>query len=151
MQHNEKKIRSVLLPLKKDVLLLPHSALVEIIPEREISPIGNGPDWLLGEIEWSNEVLPLLSFEVALGYEEPEVAKRSRVIVLGYLSEHKKYQYLAIRATGVPRLVQLQAGSLVEKEATGFIQTFVNFYGELNQQRVIVPNMVALEAHIANL
>jgi chemosensory pili system protein ChpC len=148
MQTHEKVIRSVLLPITSDTLLLPHSALVEIIPEREIRPVDNAPDWVLGEIEWSNEVLPLLSLEVAIGSEKPEVPKRSRLIVLAFLSEHSQYKYLAIRATGVPRLVQLEPDSLKLKETHGISSKFIDFYGTLNEQTVIVPNMLELEANI---
>ena len=148
MQTHDKIIRSVLLPLTSDTLLLPHSALVEIIPERDIRPVDNSPDWVLGEIEWGNEVLPLLSLEVAIGSEKSEVVKRSRLIVLAFLSEHSQYNYLAIRATGVPRLVQLKPNSLKLKETRGISPKFVDFYGILNEQTVIVPNMLELEASI---
>ncbi|PCH83237.1 MAG: hypothetical protein COB89_01620 [Piscirickettsiaceae bacterium] len=148
MQTHEKMIRSVLLPLTSDTLLLPHSALVEIIPERDIRPVDNAPDWVLGEIEWNNEVLPLLSLEVAIGSEKPDMPKRSRLIVLAFLSDHSQYKYLAIRATGVPRLVQLEPDSLTLKETHGISSKFIDFYGTLNGKTVIVPNMLELEANI---
>jgi len=149
MLANEKKIRSILLPITSGALLLPHSALVEIISERDIRPVDNTPDWLLGEIEWANEVLPVLSFDAAISSKAASMSRRSRLIVLAFLSEHDQYKYLAIRATGVPRLAQLKPDSLKPKPMQGLNPTFIEFYGTLNEQTVIVPNMLELEANIS--
>mgnify|MGYP003387373094 CR=1 FL=1 len=148
MQTHEQMIRSVLLPITSAALLLPHSALVEIVSERHIRPVDNAPDWMLGEIEWANEVLPLISFEVAIGLEKPEVPKKSRLVILAFLSAHSQYKYLAIRTTGMPRLVQLEPDGLKPNEAHGMNSMFIDYYGTLNGQSVIVPNILELEANI---
>ena len=148
MQGHKKMIRSVLLPLTKDTLLLPHSAMIEILPEREILPIDNSPEWVLGEVEWNNERIPLLALEVAFGSELPKKQRRSRLIILSFLSDSNQYKYLAIRATGVPRLVQLEAENLVADELKGVPSKFVEMYGSLNGKKVIVPNMLELEKSI---
>lgn len=149
MPANETMIRSILLPITSGALLLPHSALVEIISERDIRPVDNTPDWVLGEIEWANEVLPVLSLDTAIKSQVSSVPKRSRLIVLAFLSEHSQYKYLAIRAAGVPRLALLKPDSLKSKPMLGVSLTFIDFYGTLNEQTVIVPNMLELEANIS--
>lgn len=148
MQTYEKMIRSVLLPITSGAVLLPHSALIEIISERDIRPINCAPNWMLGEVEWANEVLPVLSIEAAIGSEAPDVPKKSRLIVLAFLSEHSQYKYLAIRATGMPRLVQLGPDSVKPKKTLEVSSKFVDFYGTYNEQIAIVPNMLELEAYI---
>jgi len=151
MQTIKEMIRSVLIPLTEEALLLPHSALIEIIPERDIRPLDNSPEWLIGEIEWNNEVVPLLSMEVAMGSEKNKKSKRSRLIVLAFLTKNNRYNYLAIRATSVPKLVQLLPDAFVAKDTHGIRSKFVNFYGTLNNQTIILPNMAELEANILSI
>jgi chemosensory pili system protein ChpC len=151
MQTNKEVIRSVLIPLTEDALLLPHSALIEIIPERDIRQLDGSPEWVVGEIEWNNETMPLLSIETATGSEKHQQSKRSRLIVLAFLTKNNRYNYLAIRATGVPKLVQLVPDALEAKESHGIGSKFVNFYGTLNNQSVILPNMAELEANILSI
>ena len=107
MKMNKEMIRSVLIPLTEGALLLPHSALIEIMPERDIRQLDGAPEWVVGEIDWNNEIMPLLSIEAATGSEKSLKSKRSRVIVLAFLTKNNRYNYLAIRATGLPKLVQL--------------------------------------------
>ena len=151
MQTNKEVIRSVLIPLTEDALLLPHSALIEIIPERDIRQLDGSPEWVVGEIEWNNETMPLLSIETATGSEKHQQSKRSRLIVLAFLTKNNRYNYLAIRATGVPKLVQLVPDALEVKESHGIGSKFVNFYGTLDNQSVILPNMAELEANILSI
>lgn len=151
MQTNKEMIRSVLIPLNEDALLLPHSALIEIIPERDIRQLDGAPEWVVGEIEWNNEIMPLLSIEAATGSEKNLKPKRSRLIVLAFLTKNNRYNYLAIRATGVPKLVQLLPDALEAKDTHGIGSKFVNFYGSLNKQSIILPNMAELEANILSI
>ncbi len=148
MQVHEEIIRSISLPITSGSLLLPHTALVEIISERDIRSVDNAPDWMLGEIEWANEVLPLLSFEAVMNSGIPDMPKRSRIIVLVFLSKHRQYKHLAIRTTGMPRLLQLAPDSLTATEAQEASSKYVDFYGMLNDKIVIVPNMLEIEVNI---
>jgi hypothetical protein len=94
-------------------------------------------------------MLPMLSLDTAINSQVSSVPKRPRLIVLAFLSEHSQYKYLAIRATGVPRLALLKPDSLMPKPMQGLNPTFIDFYGMLNEQIVIVPNMLELEANIS--
>ena len=50
-----------------------------------------------------------------------------------------------------PKLVQLVPDALEAKESHGIGSKFVNFYGTLNNQSVILPNMAELEANILSI
>jgi len=148
MQAREKTIRSVLLPLTKDSVLLPHSAMMEVLPERDIKPLANMPEWVLGEVNWNNKTIPLISLETAFGVRNVEKPKRSRLVIIASLSETNDYKYLAIRTTGVPRLIQLEADVLQRADSRELNDKFIQFYGTLNHQKVIVPDMERLEASL---
>jgi len=51
----------------------------------------------------------------------------------------------------VPKLVQLLPDALEAKDTHGIGSKFVNFYGSLNKQSIILPNMAELEANILSI
>jgi len=150
VQKQSKEIRSILLPLINGTLLLPHSSMVEMLPEREALPVKGMPSWVLGELEWSGEKIPLLALEGLFKLESNENVKRTRVIIISCLSENYKYKYLAIRATGVPTLVQLAADNFAVEENAVDKASFVQFKAQFKGQTVIVPDMQGLEKSIVS-
>lgn len=148
MQTHEKRIRSVLLPLTKEGVLLPHSAMVELLTERDIKPLVDMPEWVLGEVNWNNEAIPLISLEAAFGFRSIEKPKRSRLVIIASLSETNNYKYLAIRTTGVPMLIQLEADVLQQVDSGELNDKYIQFYGMFNHHKVIVPDMGKLEASL---
>jgi len=149
MQSQSKEIRSILLPLINGALLLPHSSMVEMLPERKATPIADAPSWVLGELEWSGEKIPLLALEELFHLESNEHLKRTRVIIISCLSDNYPYKYLAIRTTGVPTLVQLSADNFAIEEGGATPEMFIQFKAEFKNRTVIVPDMLALEQSIA--
>jgi chemosensory pili system protein ChpC len=148
MQTREKTVRSVLLPITTGSVLLPHSAMLDVLPEREIKPVKNTPGWVLGEVSWNNHSIPLVAMEKLFGGGVAEQPKRSRIVIVTCLTNETDYQYLAIRTTKVPRLAQLSEDLLKPKDAVGLQSNFIRFYGDLNDQTIIIPDMEKLEAHI---
>jgi chemotaxis signal transduction protein len=123
---------------------------MEVLPERNIEPIEGSSDWVLGEISWNNQQIPLISIEAAFADKAAKKPKRSRIVIVASISDKNKNKnkYLAIRTTGVPRLIQLGADSIEVKKSKGLNEDFIQFYGLLNHQTVIVPDMGNIEANI---
>lgn len=148
MSVRENVIRSVLLPLVDSSVLLPHSAMLDVLPERDIKQVDALPEWVLGEVNWNNYSIPLVAMDVAFGGVMVEKPRRSRIVIVTCLSKSIGYKYLAIRVTKVPRLVQFSEGALKQQDAGNLCSEYIRFYGELNHQLVIIPDMQKLEAHI---
>tara|TARA_R110002074_G_scaffold145034_2_gene293405 strand:- start:27383 stop:27865 length:483 start_codon:yes stop_codon:yes gene_type:complete len=148
MQGKKEIIRSILLPLKQGSLLLPHSSMVEIIPERIIEPLESAAEWVLGLITWNNESIPLLELETAFGIQSSVKPKRPRLVVIPSLTNDHGYKYLAIRTTGVPTMIQLTGDELLENQGLAFNQKYVQFSGELQGRSVIVSDITKLEADL---
>jgi len=151
VQKQSKEIRSILLPLINGTLLLPHSSMVEMLSEREAAPLDRGPSWLLGEMEWSGEKIPLLALEGLFNFEPSKSVKRTRVIVISCLSENYQYKYLAIRTIGAPTLVQLGVDNFSVEESLEEASSVIRFKAQFKGQTVIIPNMLALEESIVSL
>ena len=62
MSTAQRDIRGVLISVSQGRLLLPNASVAEVITFSEPEPVGNAPDWMLGQIRWRGWRLPLLSF-----------------------------------------------------------------------------------------
>lgn len=60
-------LTALLIPLADRQLLLPNTAVAELIAYRSPITSDGMPDWFLGQIAWRDLSLPLLSFELASG------------------------------------------------------------------------------------
>ncbi|ORU90009.1 MAG: hypothetical protein A6F71_03335 [Cycloclasticus sp. symbiont of Poecilosclerida sp. M] len=145
-----KQVRSVMLPLKDATLLLPHSALAEIVPEREITGLKNSAKWVAGTVSWNNGTIPLVLMEQALGLENSKVTSKHRLIIVRCLGEAHGYRYLAIRTTGVPKLIQASDESVKIEKKNELKSEFVSFSCDVNGQLAFIPNMEKIEAKVVS-
>jgi chemosensory pili system protein ChpC len=82
MAETHLSIRSQIIPIGGGHLVLPNTAVAEVINYSEPAPIAEGPEWLLGLLSWRERDVPLLSFEVMCGQSKPSVPVRAKIVVL---------------------------------------------------------------------
>ena len=65
MSQDQKELYSLLIPLRRERLLVPRMCVAEVIAfadsERERDE--QSPDWYLGTIDWNGRRLPVVSFD----------------------------------------------------------------------------------------
>jgi len=108
------EIRAVVIPLEGGRLLLPNATVAEVVGYKEPRQIGgSAPDWLLGEIEWRQQRVPLVAFERAAGGMTGAAAgQRARIVVCNTLNGSPQRPYVGILAQAIPHLVRIQEGSV---------------------------------------
>jgi len=57
------EIFALLVPVNKQRLLLPRTAVREIVRFMKPQAIPNAPNWLRGTVNWQGNDIPLISFE----------------------------------------------------------------------------------------
>jgi len=137
----------LLIPLNENYLLLPNAAVAEVIGHREAKVMADSPDWLLGEMQWRRQTIPMISFEKAVGlaYEEPK--HRARICVCNTLSEHSRLPYVGIVSKGIPRLVRVNRDNIEaseDEQADGLISNRVMVAGET----ALIPDLDELEKQL---
>jgi len=105
-------LQGLLIPQRQMPLLLPSSAVIEILGYREVSENASDASWILGSFSWRNLVLPLVSMERVLGVEREGKRGRKRIIVVHVFSDKLKTPFMGIEATGMPRLLSLNEETL---------------------------------------
>ncbi len=146
-QRIEKKIEevaSLLIPLQGRMLLAPNVTVAEIVPVSQVIPVQDAPAWYLGNCSWREQTIPLLSFEVMNGEENPGVVSRSRFAVINTTGLHDALPFIAILTQGLPRLARVTEEEITEREDADkkpFELMHVSWAGE----EAVIPNVEAME------
>ncbi len=106
MQHNNTLIKSIILTLKNELVVVPNAAVAEIISVQDVHQAEDSPRWLLGKARWRGIELPVVSYEAAGGDDAQAVKINTQVAVMYSASadEDKKYPYIGLAMHGVPHV-----------------------------------------------
>lgn len=147
----QQDIYSLLVPLSDHRLLVPRANVAEVTSFRQHKPYADAPPWLLGTIEWEGESLPLLSIEGCTGQAVPDVAARTRVLLLRTLTDALPYKCFGVVTQGFPQLVRVNAMVLEQDESSSWPASGpVLCQVRMLNQRPLVPDIEQLERMLAD-
>ncbi len=116
----EQEIRTILAPLTDGHLLLPNSAVAEVLAYTQPEPFRKGPNWLLGELAWHGWQVPVICFEQVVNPKSrSSVTPKSRILVIKTLGESTQVNYIGLLIQGLPKLKTVTLETLTELETTG--------------------------------
>jgi chemosensory pili system protein ChpC len=95
-----------MIPMAHDRILLPNSAVAEIIGNREAESLDNTPGWFAGFISWRGKQVPLISFEVLTDKESNAAVRGSRIVIFNALGGNDYLPFFATVSSGIPHLIQ---------------------------------------------
>ncbi len=100
-----KKIKCVLLTLRTENVVVPNTALAEVVSLRDVDKVDNAPQWLLGKMHWRGVDIPLVSFEAAAeGAGAAMRANQAAVIHLISADGKAVYPYVGLSISGLPHI-----------------------------------------------
>ena len=103
-------VRSQLIPLEGLRLILPNTAIAEIVSFKKFeSPENEVPEWILGAVSWRELRIPLIAYEMATGQldKTPSVNKNTRIAVLNTVTGSDQLPFYGMVIQGIPRLMAL--------------------------------------------
>jgi len=141
------RISCLMLSLAKEKLLVPVTAVAEVVNTRERveSATAEGP--LYGWIHWRDQKIPLLSLDMLLGGERTALAVQNDLLILNAIGALAELGFYAVRMQGLPTPVQIDETSLRGRRGDGLVLASCEMSGE----RLLIPDFAALEAAIAQL
>lgn len=144
---------ALLVPVNKQRLLFPRTAVREIVRFMKPTELPNAPNWLRGNINWQGKSIPLVSFEGLCGYPIPEDSSRTRIAVLTAMDERVPYRSYAIYVQGFPQLIGVKETDLkVDAEARFPADSPIISQLSLFNDKPQIPNLEYIENQIiANL
>lgn len=98
-------IHCTLAPTGKWSMLLPTSAIAEITDYAPPAPLDDTPEWLLGQIEWEDWQVPVISYGALIDGDAPESATgQSRIMVVKSLSSASRLPFIGVMVSEIPKL-----------------------------------------------
>lgn len=98
-------------------MVLPTSAIAEITDYAPPAPFENTPNWLLGQVEWEDWQVPVISYGALIDGNPPETATaHSRIMVVKSLSSTARVPFIGVMVREIPKLAIISES---EMEVTG--------------------------------
>ena len=117
---SDKEIRCLVAPLVNSRVLLPNSAVAEILNFTSPEPFKRGPSWLLGEMDWRGWKVPVISYEqLASAGDSRTITSKTRILIIKTLGESTQLNYIGLVIQGLPQLKKVTASGLVDKKTEG--------------------------------
>ncbi len=143
-QKKIQEVASLLIPLQGHTILLPNVTVAEIIPSSHVQTIENSPLWYLGNFQWRELTVPLLSLEALNGDAVPTIHGRARFAVLNTTGLHSDLPFIAILTQGLPRLARVSEDEIRPREDSEnrrYDLMHVSWAGEYT----LIPDITAME------
>lgn len=149
MAANE-ELYAVLVSLAGDTLLLPNTAVAEVVSSDRLQRPADAPAWLAGTLLYNNKQIPVVWFEVLNGSARPEATRRTRAAVMQSLSGRIRAGQYAVICQGYPHLVTLNRTALrkeplVSTDHDELVLTRLS----IANTNALIPNLEAIEARLA--
>ena len=110
-------IRTILAPLTDGYVMLPSSAVGEILTFTSPEPFKQGPPWLLGEIAWRGWQVPVINYERLLKDNGiTTITSKTRILIVKTLGESTQVNYIGLVIQGLPRLKKASVSTLIEEQ-----------------------------------
>lgn len=146
------EVYSLLLPVAGGRMILPRVSVAEVTgfvkPKNRPE---NAPAWLLGNMTWQGQEIPMLSFEAACGREVPELGRRSRIAIVQTIGGYLQPSVFALVTQGYPYLIRVNPGVLQvedsDPEADADKPVLVRL--RIANERPVVPDLEQLERMLA--
>lgn len=138
-------LNALLLPLTDRSLLLPQSALAEVIAYTGRHGLERKSDWVLGHVEWHGLRFPLLSFEAFVGAGQASLGDDCRVAMINGIGGRAPIPYLALLIQGIPRTLVVD-GALPAAQAV--LSPFERAAVKIGEGTVVIPDLDALEQRL---
>lgn len=141
-------VAGLLLPTGDADLLLPNAAVAEIIAYRPPMAVKGGPAWLMGEVDWRERLVPVVSVAAAQeGGTKTAPGNRARLAICFTPSGNPALAYVAVFASAPPRLARFHAQTL-EPSDVGSHNPFVLHSLRYNDAPAWIPDMDAVERSV---
>lgn len=142
---SELVVRCLLMPFQGFNVLIPNTAVAEVIVYDKPRAVEQVPTWLKGFTSWRGRSVPVVSLEKMLGSAEGVPGSQARLIIFNALGEEGTVPFIAMVAQGIPRLHALKEENLhhvpgERKQETGVLARLL-----LDGNPVVVPDLEVLE------
>lgn len=119
-----KEIRTIMAPLGEGHVLLPSSAVAEVMEYTRPEPFKKSPAWLLGELAWRGWQVPVICYQQLITKGDGnKITSKSRILIIKTLGESTQCNYIGLVIQGLPKLKKVSTDSLIEEQTDDLHQS----------------------------
>ncbi len=149
MAAEQTAIRSLMVPVQTDHLLIPGALVAEVVAYTQPEAVpGQYPRWLLGRLHWRGQRLPCVSFEALNGGQPAAPATRARVIVMKAVGNRPGLPYFALVAQGIPRLITVETNEIDETDDDQNDGPAARMPVRVHGESAVIPDVSHIESQI---
>jgi len=113
MSDKSTSVRCMLLPLTSLNLLIPNSAVAEIIGYSTPRSLPETSEWFAGVVLWRGVYIPVVAVEQMCSIDTAQIGPRTRIAIIYNPSKDPELPYLGIHMQDIPRAYLAEADSMV--------------------------------------
>jgi chemosensory pili system protein ChpC len=141
------RVACLMVSLSDRKLLLPITAVAEVINTASQPEAGDKTSALYGWINWRDQRIPMLSVEAAMGAPRPALHAENRIAVLNAIGQASDLGYYGVLLQGLPTPVQVNPESL--RETDGGKQPLALCQVSVGGDEVLLPDFAQIEVLVA--
>lgn len=125
-------------------MVLPTSTIAEITDYVQPAPLENAPEWLLGQVEWEDWQVPVISYGALIDGAKPDTATpTSRIMVVKSLSSTSRVPFIGVLVSRIPKLTKVSQSDMEVTGDDGAAQG-VHCKLKLGEQAAVIPDLERL-------
>jgi chemosensory pili system protein ChpC len=139
-------LHSLMIPMWEEPLLLPDTAVAEVIGFAYPEGSSQQP-WHLGEISWRGLYLPVICLEHQIP-DEAALGRSARIAILNSVTGNEAQPFTAILINGIPRLLNVSSDELelAANDADKGMPMGIMARVHIGQQYARIPDLDRIEA-----
>ena len=141
------QVRCMLLPMSSISLVIPSSAVAEIIGFSEPQKLPDSSDWFLGVVLWRGAYVPVISVEELCSLDTVHLGPRSRIGVIYNPEKDEDLPYVGLHMQDIPRAYLAESDSMESGSDDDLSQYLLSRVDDDQFQRAI-PNLDAMFAEL---
>lgn len=141
-------VRSQMIMLEALRLVLPNTAIAEVIAYSELTLPDNQPEWFLGYVSWRGYQIPVVSFERMVDQPGSKPDKRSRIIILNSISADTHRPFYGMLSTGIPSLMTIDENNIEDAPKIGETDSLILRQVVVEKHAAVIPDQYELEARL---
>lgn len=143
MADNNGSIRCMILPLASINLVVPNSAVAEIISYAVPKKLANSSDWFGGVVLWRGVFVPVVAVEEMCSIDMALTGPRARIAVLYNPNKDEDLPYIGIHMQDIPRAYLAESGRMESRSDSKLGKYLLSHVDEEHFVRAI-PNFDAI-------
>lgn len=140
-------VRCMLLPMSSINLVIPNSAVAEIIGYSEPRRLDDSSDWFLGVVLWRGAYVPVISVEQMCGIDSVHIVPRSRIGIIYNPEKDDDLPYIGLHMQDIPRAYLAEVDKMESGSDDGLGQYLLSRLDDDQYARAI-PNLDAIAADL---